>query len=208
LSSFRANRLAEYLIAAFARQSAPDKLTERPYQAVSSTGGFPAEVWRMQGRVGRLWQLRRGRAKRESAGDHVVPGEDLTASTGDGVASADGLALPDPERPMPPEQPVLLMPSGGTRSVHVGELLPVRQRRWPLSVVRLPVVPKRAILAAGVCAGLAAPALARHLATRILLGRTPARVGGVLEVTRIVYTGPLTPRVATAIAKVLEAGRR
>jgi hypothetical protein len=162
----------------------------------------------MQGRVGRIWQLRRARAKTEPAGDHVVPGEDPMASTDDRVASPDGLVLPDPERPMPPEQPVLLMSSGGTRPVHVGELLPVRQRRWPLSVVRLPAVPRRAILAAGVCVGLTAPALARHLATRILLGQKPAHVGGVLEVTRIVYTGPLTPRAAATIAKVLEAGRR
>jgi len=132
-----------------------------------------------------------------------------SASSSDDAAS-DGLALPEPGRSdaVPPEQPVLLMPSGGTRPVHVGELLPARRPRWPLSVVRLPAIPKRAILAAGVCAGLAAPTLARHLATRIIFGRPTSRVEGVLEVTRIVYTGPLTPRAATAIGKVLAAGRR
>jgi hypothetical protein len=140
----------------------------------------------------------------------TVTGSRHPGSPPTGGTAPDDLALPEPERTdtVPPEQPVLLMPSGGTRPVHVGELLPAPRRSWPLSVVRLPVIPKRAILAAGVCAGLAAPTLARHLATRIILGRAGAPAGGVLEVTRIVYTGPLTPRAATAIGKVLEAGRR
>jgi hypothetical protein len=104
---------------------------------------------------------------------------------------------------------VVLLPSG-TRAVRVGELLPARRRRWPLSVIRLPVVPKRAVLAAGVCAGLAAPSIARHLATRLLLGGHPAAASaeGVLEVTRIVYTGPLTPRATSAIVKAILATRR
>ncbi len=166
----------------------------------------------MQGRIGRLWQLRRGRAATKStAGELASPPHEVLSSTNTGVtAASDGLALPDPGRHMtlPPEQPVLLTPSGDTRPVHVGELLPARRPPWPLSVVRLPVIPKRAILAAGVCAGLAAPGIARHLATRLILGRHAGRVEGVLEVTRIVYTGPLNPRAATAIGKVLEAGRR
>ena len=158
----------------------------------------------MRAQIRRLWQLGRGRA----AGN--VPAE---------AAARNDLALPDPAHPLPegPEQPVLLTPSGTARPVHVGELLPARQRPWPLSVVRLPAVPKRAILAAGVCAGLAAPGLARHLATRLLLGgRQGARPGirpgirpeGILEVTRIVYNGPLTPQAAAAIGKALAAGRR
>jgi hypothetical protein len=100
------------------------------------------------------------------------------------------------------------MPSGDARPVRVGELLPARRSRWPLSVVRLPAVPKRAILAAGVCAGLAAPTLARHLATRMLLGPQAPRGEGILEITRIVYNGPLTPRAAAAISKALIAARR
>lgn len=164
----------------------------------------------MRGRIGRLWRRRRG------GGDVGIATGERVSSQGDAVSAADGsaiqdeLALPDPGQPgtLPPEQPVLLMPSGGTRQVRVGELLPARRRPWPLSLVRVPTIPKRAILAAGVCAGLAAPALARHLATRIILGRPASRVHGVLEVTRIVYSGPLTPRAATAIGKVLEAGRR
>jgi hypothetical protein len=164
----------------------------------------------MQERIRRLWRLRRGRAAMGEAA--VVPSDssrDAASAPPDG-ATSDGLALPEPRcsGSLPPEQPVLLMPSGGTRPVHVGELLPARRAPWPLSVARLPVIPKRAILAAGVFAGLAAPTLARHLAMRIIVGRPTSRVEGVLEVTRIVYTGPLTPRAATAIGKVLEAGRR
>jgi hypothetical protein len=103
----------------------------------------------------------------------------------------------------------LLLPSGA-RAVRVGELLPPATRRhWPLSVVRLPAVPKRAILAAGVCAGLAGPTIAKHLATRMLLGdAAPARAGGVLEITRIVYDGPLTPRATAAISRAILATRR
>ena len=163
----------------------------------------------MQVRIARLWRLRRGRAATNGSVS-TPPGPPHDAATPDGSVTGVGLALPEPAQHTtpPPEQPVLLMPSGDTRPVHVGELLPARRQRWPLSVVRLPVIPKRAILAAGVCAGLAAPGIARHLATRMILGRPAGRAEGFLEVTRIVYTGPLTPRAATAIHKVLEAGRR
>jgi hypothetical protein len=188
----------------------------------------------MQVRIGRLWRLRRGWAGTNgSAGATVSPPLDAPSTPFGGTV--DGLALsgsaprgdaqrghtqhsaaqhddaqrsPTEHGSAPPEQPVLLMPSGGTRPVHVGELLPACRQRWPLSLMRLPVIPKRAILAAGVCAGLAAPGLARHLATRMILGRPAGRAEGFLEVTRIVYTGPLTPRAASAIRNVLEAGRR
>lgn len=155
----------------------------------------------------RWWQRGHG-----SSGADVV---DMTAASV--AARSDDLALPQPSAadgdPAPLlEQPVLLSASGAARPVRIGELLPARQRRWPLSVVRLPVVPKRAILAAGVCAGLAAPQIARHLATRMLLGNatpaTQAGIQGAIEITRIVYNGPLTPAVTEAIGKALAAGRR
>lgn len=161
----------------------------------------------MRRQIWRLWQLGRGKA---AAGPPAEPSAETSSPTGD-------LALPQPIRPASemsgqPEQPVLLTPAGAVRTARIGELLPARRSRWPLSVVRLPAVPKRAILAAGVCAGLAAPQLARHLATRMLLGNTSpttrAGVEGVLEITRIVYNGPLTPHVADAITKALTAGRR
>lgn len=128
--------------------------------------------------------------------------------------SVTELALPQPVQTTlgQPEQPVLLTPAGAARPVRIGEVLPARRSSWPLSIVRLPAIPKRAILAAGVCAGLAAPQIARHLATRMLLGNQGVGprggVEGVLEITRIVYNGPLTPRAADAISKALTAGRR
>ena len=158
----------------------------------------------MRRQIWRLWQLGRGRAVAEPS---VETAAEVTPSVNE-------LALPQPviATPGQPEQPVLLSAGGAARPVHVGELLPARQVRWPLSVLRLPAVPKRAILAAGVCAGLAAPQIARHLATRMLLGNQQvgarSSIEGVLEITRIVYNGPLTPRAADAISKALTAGRR
>ena len=157
----------------------------------------------MRQQIWRLWQLGRGRAAAGPSGEPAAE-----------IPSPADLALPGPAQTEPgqPEQPVLLTAAGTARPVHVGEVLPARQSRWPLAVVRLPAVPKRAILAAGVCAGLAAPQIARHLATRMLLGNQGmgprSGVEGVLEITRIVYNGPLTPRAADAISKALTAGRR
>jgi hypothetical protein len=163
----------------------------------------------MKGRIAPFWRRRRGDVgdtdrARERSGDAPDVGSEAVE------ARVSELALPDPEQPapQPPEQPVLLTPAGERRPVRVGVLLPARRRAWPLSIVRLPAVPRRAILAAGVCAGLVGPTVARHLATRLLLGRSAARAEGVLEITRIVYTGPLTPRAAAAIGKALIASRR
>jgi hypothetical protein len=126
-------------------------------------------------------------------------------------------ASPDDQGPAPgaaaalPEQPVLLTPVGTVRQVHIGDVLPPARRGWAGGLVRLPVVPKRAILAAGVCAGLVAPTLARHLVTRLLLGpgAKPAGVlGGTLEITRIVYHGPATAEVMSSVLKALSSGRR
>jgi hypothetical protein len=163
----------------------------------------------MLGRFGRQWWMQRGRAAVGSSATDTVISEAVGASVASGDRSSDNLALPAPHGndPTLPEQPVLLMPSGASRPVHVGELLPARRRSWPLELIRLPVVPKRAILAAGLCAGLAAPGLARHLATRVLFGRPAPRAQNVIEVTRIVYSGPLNPRTAAAIGKVLASGR-
>jgi hypothetical protein len=165
----------------------------------------------MKARIGQLWRLARYRAGAPSGPGVWAIRDDASAPDGPTgpTSSADvtvGQAAAG-EGALPPEQPVLLLPSG-TRAVRVGELLPVQRRRWPLSVVRLPAVPKRAILAAGVVAGLAGPTLARHLVTRALLGGAATRADGVLEITRIVYTGPLTPRATAAIAKAILATRR
>ncbi len=154
----------------------------------------------MKAQIGRLLRLARGRTGAAN-GPNVWASRDLSRRP------TDGSAPPESQPALPPEQPVLLLPSG-TRAVRVGEVLPPQRRRWPLSVVRLPVVPKRAILTAGVVAGLAAPSVAKHLATRMLLGGAASKAEGVLEITRIVYTGPLTPRATAAIAKAILATRR
>ena len=164
----------------------------------------------MQGRLRRLWRARPGVA---SPSQRSYADRDSAAGvTAESVSSGgrDDLALPAPEPALPllPEQPVLLMASGDRRPVHVGEVLPARRKSWPLSFVQLPAVPKRAILAAGVCTGLAAPGLARLLAMRLLTGRPVARPEGVLEITRIVYSGPLGAGAVSAIEKALTAGRR
>ena len=78
-------------------------------------------------------------------------------------------------------------------------------------MARLPAVPKRAILAAGVCAGLVAPTVARHLATRLLLGpgaKSTGGLGGTIEITKIVYQGPATVEAVSAILKALMSSRR
>jgi hypothetical protein len=72
----------------------------------------------------------------------------------------------------------------------------------------LPEVPKRAILAAGLCAGLAAPAITRHLASRLLGGHGGAGAQATMEITRIVFHGPLTAEAISTIQKALTAGRR
>jgi hypothetical protein len=134
------------------------------------------------------------------------------ASDADQIVDAAGPhSLCEPEADVgAPEQPVLLTPVGTTRQVHVGDVLPPARRGWAGGLVRLPPVPKRAILAAGVCAGLVAPALARHLAIRLLLGpgaKSGIGSAGTLEVTRIVYHGPVTAETISSIVKALTAGR-
>jgi len=105
-----------------------------------------------------------------------------------------------------PEQPIsltapaarwpALVRSGVAR---VGEVLPAR--RAPLSLsLTVPRVPKRAIFAAGICAGLAAPSLARRLVGRGLAAAFGRRdrpalsqtnwQSATLEIIRVTYAGP------------------
>lgn len=179
----------------------------------------------MNARIGRLW--RRRPAENSVAHDAVAvasvsgdedPANSLTATPDplttsprdipdDGAGAADRLTEISLD---PPEQPVLLAPVGVSRQIHVGDVLPPARRGWPGRLARLPDVPKRAILAAGVCAGLAAPAVARHLAMRLLSGPGGGRSGAqaTLEITRIVFHGPLTAEAIATIQKALTAGRR
>jgi hypothetical protein len=175
--------------------------------------------------VGRIW--RRGSAA-PSGGASVVPGEaarppmsaadDPTTVPGHVVGNGAPAADDVPEGGPLPEQPVPLPALPGVRPARTGVLLPARSARSPLALPALPVprVPKRAILAVGVCAGLAAPAITRQIAGRALaavLGadRRPARpsvVGGwegaTLEIIRITYRGPRQGEAAAMVGRLLD----
>ena len=158
----------------------------------------------MTGPIEQLWPRRP--ADTDATSGQTTPGDSAEAP---GAASSPALALSADADAI--EQPVLLTPVGQTRQVHVGDVLPPVRRGWPRLLARLPlpVVPKRAILAAGVCAGLVAPTLARHLATRILIGpSSTSPIGSTLEITKIVYNGPLTADAVSSICKALLSGRR
>jgi hypothetical protein len=159
----------------------------------------------MRRQIGRLWQIGQGWIASTSA---MTSPRHADQASADEPGDSALVPTPDSAAIAPPEQPVLLLPSGDRRPVHVGEVLPARRTSWPRGLVRLPAVPKRAILAAGLCAGLAAPTLAKHLVTRVLLGRPSVRTGPILEITRIVYSGPLNAGAASAIEKALAGGRR
>jgi hypothetical protein len=114
-----------------------------------------------------------------------------------------------------PEQPVPLAPLPGARRAKVGVVLPAR-RPGSLALA-IPRVPKRAIFAAGLCAGLAVPGVTRQLAGRALIGalgrgrrpRASAEVWetATIEIVRITRTGPRGGTVE-AIGKLLEQLRR
>src|SRR5437763_10903973 len=89
---------------------------------------------------------------------------EATSAEGPDATPLESLPRDVEADPALPEQPVLMTAVGTARQIHVGDVLPPARRGWPSSLMRLPAVPKRAILAAGVCAGLVAPTLARHLA--------------------------------------------
>jgi hypothetical protein len=119
------------------------------------------------------------------------------------------------EAPAPlPEQPIPLPPPVGVRRAKVGVVLPARRSLLPALPFEVPRVPKRAIFAAGICAGLAAPSLTRELAGRALtaaLGpgrRASPSVEGwetaTVEIIRVIYAGPRGGQAAAAVGKILE----
>ena len=176
--------------------------------------------------IGRIW--RRGSAG-PSGGESVVPGEAARPPTS---AADDPTKVPEhvvrdwasavaddvPEGGPLPEQPAPLPALPGVRPAKAGVLVPARSARSPLGLPALPVprVPKRAILAVGVCAGLAVPAIIRQVAGRALaavLGadRRPARpsvVGGwegaTLEIIRITYRSRRPGEAATMVGRLLD----
>jgi len=78
-------------------------------------------------------------------------------------------------------------------------------------------VPKRAIFAVGICAGLAAPSLTRHLASRAVTaalgtGLQPATTAGwesaTVEIIRVTFGSQERGGTAAAVGKLLEQLRR
>ena len=137
-----------------------------------------------------------GRASDEHAGD---------ASAAPGDAAADAL----------PEQPVPLPPIPSPRRAKVGVVLPARRSLLPSLPV--PRVPKRAIFAVGICAGLAAPSLTRHLANRAVTaalgsGLQPATTAAwesaTVEIIRVTFGSQERGGTAAAVGRLLEQLRR
>ena len=115
-----------------------------------------------------------------------------------------------------PEQPIPLQPIPSPRRAKVGVVLPARRSLLP--ALPVPKVPKRAIFAVGICAGLAAPSLTRHLATRAMaaaLGTgvqaatsTAAWESATVEIIRVTFASPQRGGATAAVGKILEQLRR
>jgi hypothetical protein len=113
----------------------------------------------------------------------------------------------------PPEQPFVLVAGRSPRRARLGEVLPARRARAGLPLPALPRIPKRAVLAVGIAAGLAAPTIARHLLLRSL----PALVAGSpralssrgleaasVEIIRITGVSPRPGRAGDLVGALLE----
>lgn len=117
--------------------------------------------------------------------------------------------------PVPlPEQPVLVPARATNLPSRVGVVLPAARPGALLRYLPIPRVPKRAVLAIGICAGLAAPAVGRQLAVQALLGLLgPTRAtrpleGATVEIIRVHYAGSAAGHAASAVTKILEQVRR
>jgi hypothetical protein len=119
-----------------------------------------------------------------------------------------------------PEQPIVLAQGTktGVKPARTGVVIPARRRRSLLPSLPIPRVPKRAIFAVGIFAGLTGPALARHLATQALTatlgpGRRPARPNGswesaTVEIIRVTSSSNDAGRVSETVGKLLQQIRR
>lgn len=140
----------------------------------------------------------------------------VSAPDGTSNAAVATTEQPVPDQPVP-EQPVPLPAIPGARRARVGVVLPARRRLLPALALPIPRVPKRAIFAVGICAGLAAPSVTRQLAGRALLaalgpGRTAASRPGApaaleattVEIIRVSSVGQRPGQTAAAVGKLLE----
>ena len=127
----------------------------------------------------------------------------------------------DSSREVPlPEQPTPLPPIAGAPRARSGVLVPLGTSRSRLAPrgLALARVSKRAILAVGVCAGLAAPVVTRHLATRALMrllgaGSGPGVSAGrwhstTVEIIRVTSGSSRPGEAGATVGKILEQLKR
>jgi hypothetical protein len=177
--------------------------------------------------IGRSWRRAPG------AGTDTGPIDAASApgATGELADDARGGASPVGEAGIEglPEQPVPLAPIGstapdapavaggrGVRRVIHGVVLPAGRSRSLLAALPIPRVPRRAIFAVGICAGLAAPSIVKQVAGRALLATTGRGSGSpgerwesaTMEIIRVTYASPGRGQAAETIGKLLEQLRR
>ena len=172
----------------------------------------------MIARFGTLW--RRGAALRNGK-QYLAQGRDRGLSSAPFVTvDESSSSVPETDLRRIPEQPVPLPASAGKQRPKVGVVLAAPRRRSLASLLPTPTarVPKRAIFAAGICAGLAVPGITRQLLARAAAGAlgTVGQTAGprlgsdsaTLEVIRVTYTSPVHGKAASVLLKLVKALKR
>lgn len=171
----------------------------------------------MDARFGRWWRRRPAEDQAAPDADGMEPvSEDAAALVTELVAAAPMVAT-TPEsaaQPVLPEQPVFVPAPVEHTPARVGVVLPAARPGALLKHLPIPSIPKRTVLAVGICAGLAAPVVGRQLATQALLallgqGRASRPLeGATVEIIRIHYAGSAAGHAANAVTKILEQVRK
>jgi hypothetical protein len=179
--------------------------------------------------------IRRSRRRAPAEGTSAIPSDAASspgvprelvddAHEGAAPAGAGGIeGLPEQPVPLPPvgaasSTPAVAADRRAGRVLH-GVVLPAgRPRSLLAAALPIPRVPRRAIFAVGICAGLAAPSIVKQVAGRALTatfgpGRGPSPAGGgwesvTMEIIRVTYAGPRRGQAAEAVGKLLEQLRR
>lgn len=172
----------------------------------------------MDARFGRWWRRRPAEDQAASASTLPEPTPDdgslVDAETLATAPIAASSGVDHAAAVVLPEQPVLLPAQSTHAPARIGVVLPATRPGALLKRLPLPSLPKRTVLAVGVCAGLAAPLVGRQLATQALMallgqGRaTRPLEGATVEIIRIHYAGAAAGHAANAVTKILEHVRR
>jgi hypothetical protein len=177
--------------------------------------------------------IRRSRRRAPAEGTSAIPSDAASspgvprelvddAHEGAAPAGAGGIeGLPEQPVPLPPvgaasSTPAVAADRRAGRVLH-GVVLPAgRPRSLLAAALPIPRVPRRAIFAVGICAGLAAPSIVKQVAGRALLATTGRGSGSpgerwesaTMEIIRVTYAGPRRGQAAEAVGKLLEQLRR